>query len=813
VFLQHPQVLRHMSNYVIEFGVRSTLEWRESTILGTPSREAIARLHADGRGIELLDRLHASFFSVAALTTNITVPAAVFGDAPPSPASSLNKRNASIAVRELSATRVPTLSARGLAAITNSETVLRSLKADALYSDMVRFYTGMVASGGRSRGMTPLPPPSPPPAPSAAGVHRPPNGNQCFHQALCDLHQYDATFLSSAVSAFLSVSKRFVDVDGTGARQSWGDKARRHGAGGAYHEFWLHEHHMHEVEHRERRSKQQRVRNGDGSLGISKPPSMADADDDMISEAAHNDSFVHGTHTRGTSPCASVPTPLPPMLESITAAGSQALSSSPQMVDQHDDEGVIATGAPPLEHRSMYHHPPHAISYQRTNTRLFAGSGAAHDEDASLGPNACGGTAPGSVLALRANGLPHRDSAGAVTWGAAHAQSLPPALHVGGNNGISSKLVASTLAANSEMMLDALDALAFLAPPPLSSSQRTLSATNKHPTTPVTQGSIFSDNCPESRIFIFTTDPTMAKNLLLVCSFFFRHQYPYVDVDDYLRSVNTSATTTAAPIDATLSITHANIMGHAAFPGTALDTIALFPSLPVVWVPEEWNHRLPLEQLTHRLSPDTHVVVIAPRLQMVQRLMFRKHFSTRDISLERRQNEMIVKHLPYGLSNGCFFSELVQQDTITPNQFISSTIQRALRVEARSKGVLSAAAYLEEWMSVLLQQCIVFATEGATSGRCTLAVAQAVLQATSGAGRAGSTSPGAGNRRASPLAEERKHNGLGLLTSTHSTGGNSNSCVSGADALAVFNRDLQGLLMCTEVDISHVQLLHLLAEL
>jgi hypothetical protein len=479
---------------------------------------------------------------------------------------------------------------------------------------------------------------------------------------------------------------------------------------------------------------------------------------------------------------------------------------------------------------SRYHHPPHPFSYQRTNTRLYGGGGAARDEEESMGPNVCGSAAPGHGLSSSgpSNALDLDSS-----LPAAHARSVQPVSRLYGSASPppQHKLVASSLMANSEMYLDALD------PPDTHTKQRATSAFFGNPSQQHIDESaakiIFSNNTPEARIFLFTRDVTMARNLLAVCSFFYCHQRPYVELDDALRS----ATASLNDGDGS-SMPTGNMMGHAAFAGTSTETLALTPTLPIVWVPEEWNQRFPMEQLTHRLSPDTHILVIGPRMQVVERLQFRKHLSTCDISLERRQNGSLVKQLPYGHSNGCFFAELVRQDTVSPNKFIASTIQRALRVESRSKGVLSAACYLEEWMGVLLQQVVVFVTENATSGRCTAAVAEAVLQAVSRSPTHRAASPPGGlgaphsNHLQAPKPRPSSMSASGggdagsskrnHLTSTQSSFSNgdmnnnaaaANTPILSADALSIFNRDLQGLLMCTEVDISHVQLLNFLAEL
>lgn len=771
LLLLHPQVLRHMSNHVLEFGIRNTLEWREATILGTPSRDAIAKLHEDRRAAELLDRLHTCYLHVIALTSSI--PASLVST---SGGGTTNPSN----VRELCATRVPALTAKTLTAVGQADEALSgSLRLDCLYSDMLRFHQ----FSSTAIAAPPVASPVVPPGGAAA------TGSRLFHNALQQLQQYDASFLSSVVSAVLSVSKRFTDSDGSGARSSWATKARRAGSGGAYHEFWLHEQALHNKETRHRRKVRATGSHDDaeeGNLGQSQPTSMQGDDDDDV------DSSSGGA---------------------VGSLGAGGTTSPPSNVSHQ-----LETTAPPAPARgghaasSIYHHPPYAISYQRTNTRLYGGGGAAHDEDVVLGPNACGSAAPGSAV----KPAPHQ-----------HAHSLP----VHGTMGRTSKLVAATLVANSEMFLDTL----------LDSQGGTATTTNvpeNHvdPSVGSSVTSIFSRNSPEARIFVFTKDPVMARNLLIVCSFFYRHQHPpYADADDVVlrhHCPSVSTTTTTGRHHAT------NIIGHAAFPlgggtgaGSCVDNLALFPSLPLVWVPEEWNpKRFPIEQLTNRLSPDTHVVVIAPRLQIVERLQFRKHLSTRDISLERRQNGSIVKQLPFGLSNGCFFSEVVEQVPVTKNGFVVSTINRALHVESKSKGVLNAALYLEEWMHILLQQVIVFATEGATSARCTAAVAQAVqtaLQASQNNRCATQQLPTSPRAAASSKLNRNSVNTLQvnsagtvsgtLITSTNSTATQSAEVagfpVTATDALTLFNRDLQGLLMCTEVDITHVQLLDFLAEL
>lgn len=855
--LAHPQVLRHMSNYVLEFGVKSTLDWREAIILGNTSRDTVTKIHADPRAAELFDKLQSTFYSLIALTAFIPAPPLPSTSTTPPPSSkkqggggsSSQANNAASAAaattHSIGAARVPSLSSKNLTTIVDGDRSFPTLKLDALYADMQQFHAQGPSSPSSSthRGGGASQQPLPPPPPLSTGGTVPLNGNKWFHRALLELQQYDAGFLSSVVSGVLSLSKRFSDVDGTSARSTLSAKAKAQGAGSAYHEFWVHEQRLHEKELRDRRKAR---RSGSrpsaaaapaaaavGNLGESQPPSMRDEEDDDGMGLLNNSSFG-GT---GTQPATRVTTP----------AATPTKSAPPSELN-----AVARGGSTAAAQRSIYHHPPFPFSYQRTNTRLYGGGGAAREEEEALGPNACGSAAPGHGLRVSASHAGSIDLLDPFSQPAAeaHAQSLQPTSVLYGSPSAPApqkhKLVASSLMANSEMYLDAMDPSSTSSP--TTNKPRATSAffgaTTNHDDSAAK--AIFANNTPEARIFVFTRDVTMARNLLAICSFFYCHQHPYVDLDDALRS--STASLNRCP-NATESSQIGNLMGHAAFPGTSTDTLALTPTLPIVWVPEEWSQRFPMEQLTHRLSPDTHILVIVPRMQVVERLHFNKYFSTRDIALERRQNGTLVKQLPYGLSNGCFYAELVRQDAVVANKFVTSTIQRALRVESRSKGVLSASSYLEEWMGILLQQVVVFVTENATSGRCTAAVAEAVLQAST----RGSPSHRAGSPAAAAALAPQQHlqapkprqsnmsasggggggtNGAAgdtaskrnILTSTHSTttsfsNGDNNPAshtmpaVAGADALSIFNRDLQGLLMCTEVDISHVQLLNFLAEL
>lgn len=249
------------------------------------------------------------------------------------------------------------------------------------------------------------------------------------------------------------------------------------------------------------------------------------------------------------------------------------------------------------------------------------------------------------------------------------------------------------------------------------------------------------------RVVIFTTDPELARKLMLVAAFFYRHssdtatiehdQYVVessLEIRKYLEDLrayhaaveaqdqrSTSATSRGGRLGSSSSARKASVpdtpvvppqpprcFQQAAAVVAAHSRDASLPAPPIAWVCEEYHPKQHNDMLNQRHGVETSVVVIAPRSLIVRRLEFDKEYCSRNLHVERRANGGVQKMFPFGTSS--FVSKLLRDDIVVPNQFLKKALQRAMAVPTgKARLAVHPLQYLDEVLDVCAQQCELYA--------------------------------------------------------------------------------------------------------
>ncbi|RNF03948.1 uncharacterized protein Tco025E_08055 [Trypanosoma conorhini] len=171
------------------------------------------------------------------------------------------------------------------------------------------------------------------------------------------------------------------------------------------------------------------------------------------------------------------------------------------------------------------------------------------------------------------------------------------------------------------------------------------------------------------RVVIFSTDPELARCLLIVSAFFFR---------DHRAIIGTSS----------------RLCDDVPFAGKVLSCV--YPSFPVQWVMEEYDEARVERLLYSPHSVDNLLLVIAPRSGVCDRMRLEKRFSLIPILVEKFKK---------GFQPVCpFHQRTLSVVRMLPDKTVSSALQKARRLQRKSGGAVSCAVFFEFFMLGLVRQ-------------------------------------------------------------------------------------------------------------
>lgn len=364
----------------------------------------------------------------------------------------------------------------------------------------------------------------------------------------------------------------------------------------------------------------------------------------------------------------------------------------------------------------------------------------------------------------------------------------------------------------------------------------------------------------EPKVVIFTSDAEHARRLMILCAFLYKHgRFPAVEHEALLQEMShyvAEAQRVTDENERRRGAQSAAPKGTKPLPMlpmphvpqfTAITTIAAtsghmaYPSFPIVWIAEEFNPKAHLDQLNNKLTPETATLIIAPRSLLVRRIEWEKQFTTEGILVERRCDAAgiptIVRTLPYNERDGetsCFRSILFRDDAVRVSEFVLGIVKKCLAVGKKTHGVIHSMHLMEEMIEIMYHQSRAYHV-AQKLGRCTYDVAETLLRASALLGghatSARQKSPSQQGRETETASQVSSQSGVptppvASTTSSskkllppaaagplqHQPQHHSQLSSSTSDLLKAFNKDLQYVLNCRDVDATHVQLLHFLSE-